>query len=163
MKHLGFHLHGTMAELMSFPYQCILPVGSNFPDDALPLVEPLACVLRALFRVKDQLAKLSSDSAKSSHSTNPFTVYGAGPMGCLAARAVKRFWPDIRVKMMEPIKERCIVVQRSGIADDVVQGISRGEENHISFVASSKLQASLEAIAATQYGGTVILFAGINQ
>jgi threonine dehydrogenase-like Zn-dependent dehydrogenase len=162
MKHLGFHLDGSMAELMCFPYQCILPVGPDFPDDALPLVEPLACVLRALFRIKEQLSNLANSSAQYQHSANPFTIYGGGPMGCLTARAVQRFWPDIEVRIVEPLKARCEAVRRSGIADLVIENIREGEENHISFVASSKLQAALGALASTWNGGTVVLFSGIN-
>lgn len=162
MLHLGFHLNGSMAELMSFPYQCILPVGASFPDDALPLVEPLACVLRALFRIKETIFRWSSGAIRSSPSTHPFTIYGSGPMGCLAARAVKRFWPNMTVRMIEPIDERRLMVDQSKIADTIVRESIRGEENYISFVASSRLQASLDAIATTRHGGTVVLFSGIN-
>ncbi|MBV7327394.1 alcohol dehydrogenase catalytic domain-containing protein [Chloroflexi bacterium TSY] len=162
MQHLGFHLNGTLAELMNFPYQCVFPVGSTFPDNALPLVEPLACVLRPLFRIKEQLARLSGDDAVIRNGFNVFTIYGAGPMGCLAARAIKRFWPDVQVKMVEPLKERRIVAQQNEIADHVVEQLFEGEENSVSFVASSALKASVAAVAAARPGGLVILFSGIN-
>lgn len=162
MKHLGFGLNGNMAELMCFPYQCILPVSPDFPDDALPLVEPLACVLRAMFRIKDRLSELSSASASSNSSVIPFTIFGAGPMGCLTARAVKRFWPDIRVTMIDPIPERCLSVKQSKIADEIFQAMPKGVKSIIGFVACSNLQASVDAIATTRDGGTVVLFSGIN-
>jgi threonine dehydrogenase-like Zn-dependent dehydrogenase len=162
MKHLGFELNGNMAQVMSFPYQCILPVSPDFPDDALPLVEPLACVLRAMFRIKDRLSQLTSGSASSHGVVLPFTIFGAGPMGCLAARAVKRFWPDIRVTMIDPVNERCGSVRQNEIADDIFQAMPEGAETAISFIACSKLQASIDAIASTCDGGTVVLFSGIN-
>ena len=152
MKHLGFHLNGSLVQLMSYPFQCILPVGEDFPDDALPLVEPLACVLRALFRIKNKMRWLAG----------LFTVYGAGPMGCLAALAAKRFWPKIRVRIVEPIELRRKVVQGLKIADEVVERTKQVNKNHISFIASSKLQASFDAIDATIKGGVIVLFSGIN-
>ena len=163
MRHLGFDLHGSMVELMSFPYQCILPVGGEFPDDALTLVEPLACILRALFHVKDALAELSEGAERFEKDENPFTIYGAGPIGCLAARAVMRFWPSVPVKMVEPRDERRRLVRQSGIAETVVNRLQDAEKNHIGFVASSMFRASLDAMEAARNGGTVVLFSGINK
>ncbi|MBI3357198.1 MAG: alcohol dehydrogenase catalytic domain-containing protein [Nitrospirae bacterium] len=121
MKHLGFHEHGVLAELMSFPYQCILPMDSNFPDDALPLVD----------------------------------------MGCLAALAVRRFWPLVEIWGVEPILERREVVQGLGIVDRALSDMGSSKTG-VSFVASSDLEANVAAIAATESDGTVVLFAGIN-
>lgn len=162
MKHLGFHLNGSMAQLMSFPYQCILPIPSSFPDDALTLVEPLACILRALFRIKDRLAILSDRTTTSDFSPHTVAIYGAGPMGCLAARAFKRFWPSVGVKMVEPLEARRLVVHECDIADDIVPEASKNEQYFISFVASSELKASMDAIEGTLHGGTIVLFSGIN-
>ena len=162
MRHLGFDLHGSMGELMSFPFQCILPVDDTFPEDALTLVEPLACILRALFHVKDDLATLSSGLKKSQRNINPFTIYGAGPIGCLVARAVKRFWPRIPVMMVEPNPFRRRLVEESNMADVVVDKIPDGEKNHVGFVAASKFQASRDAIQTAVNTGTVMLFSGIN-
>ncbi len=162
MRHLGFDLHGSMVELMSFPFQCILPVDDAFPDDALTLVEPLACILRALFHLKNDLAALSSGKKRKQKNINPFTIYGAGPIGCLVARAVGRFWPNVPVKMVEPNASRRRLVQESEMADVVVEKIPAGEKNHVGFVASSKFQASRDAIQAAVNAGTVMLFSGIN-
>jgi threonine dehydrogenase-like Zn-dependent dehydrogenase len=163
MRHLGFDLHGSMVELMSFPYQCILPVGGEFPDDALTLVEPLACILRALFHVKDALAELSRGVKSSEGGVNPFIIYGAGPIGCLTARAVMRFWPNVPIKMVEPRDERRRLVRQSGIAETVVNRLKDTEKNHIGFVASSMFRASLDAMEVARHGGTVVLFSGINK
>ena len=162
MKHIGFHLNGVLAELMSFPYQSVFKVGPDFPEDALPLVEPLACALHAIFRIINQVTNLTNSAATLPSSVNPFVIYGTGPMGCLVARLIKRFWPSIKVKMIEPNKVRRLMVRQNNIADDVVASLPEYEENRISLVASSSFKAALDAISAVQHGGTVILFSGIN-
>jgi len=48
------------------------------------------------------------------------------------------------------------------MADVVVEKIPAGEKNHVGFVASSKFQASRDAIQAAVNAGTVMLFSGIN-
>lgn len=161
MDHLGFHLHGSMVELMSFPYQCILPVPPSFPDDALTLVEPLACVLRAMFRTKEQFAELAREGG-GEPGANGFTTYGIGPIGCLAVLAVQRFWPNVKIKAVDPDPGRREQAKKAGILDDVVEELPKGEVNHISFVASSKAAAYRHAVKSASFGGTVILFSGIN-
>ena len=157
MTHLGFDLNGSMAELMGFPYQCILPVEARFPTDALTLVEPLACVLRALFRIQDRFTKISGNA-----EVPAFIVFGGGPIGCLAARAVKRFWPDMAVTVVEPNSIRRRLLERLRLADRLFDRFPESEKGAIGFVASSKLQASLDAAASIRAGGTVVVFSGIN-
>jgi threonine dehydrogenase-like Zn-dependent dehydrogenase len=155
MKHLGFHLNGSLADLMAFPYQCVLPVRDDFPDDALPLIEPLACVFRALFRIRHAL----DVCARGNHS---LTIFGAGPMGCLAALAARRKWKEIHIRMIEPNPIRHKVVLDGNFADLVVNRVSPHQQSVISFVACSNFEASVDAIENTEYGGTVMLFSGIN-
>ena len=159
MLHLGFHLHGSLADLMSFPSQAILAVPDDFPDDALPLVEPLSCVLRALFRIKDELAAAAHEPDDTTHA---LTIFGCGPMGCLTARAVKRLWPTLNVRMVDPDASRRKLATDLGIADVVEASAHNGKSSRISFVASSALQATRDAIALTTPDGAVLLFSGIN-
>ncbi|HYI11290.1 MAG TPA: alcohol dehydrogenase catalytic domain-containing protein [Thermoanaerobaculia bacterium] len=161
MEHLGFHLHGSMANLMAFPYQCVLPAGPDFPDDALPLVEPLACVLRALFRIRIELRRLEDAPAGSALPKGAFTIYGAGPMGMLTALAVRRNWKTLPIRIVEPNASRRAIVERwPGF--EVVEKLPPGCSNAVTFVASSNFQAAMDAIRATDYGGTLLLFSGIN-
>ena len=159
MKHIGFHENGILAQLMNFSLQSVLQVPQSFPDKALPLVEPLACVIRALFHIKEHLTKLQHDTVNLG-TDDYFTIYGAGPMGSLAALAVKRFWPGVKVKMADPIEARRLLVSDNGIADKAVPGVT--QQHRISFVASSNLQADIDAVSNTEYGGVVLLFSGIN-
>jgi threonine dehydrogenase-like Zn-dependent dehydrogenase len=158
MKHLGFDLNGNLADLMAFPYQCVLPVGADFPDDALPLVEPLACVFRALFRIRRSLSKMSDNPRKGY-----LTIFGAGPMGCLAALAARRKWNDIGIRMIEPNCIRREVVLSRGIANEVLNRPQPHQQSAVSFVASSRFQSCVDAIESTEYGGAVMLFSGINK
>jgi threonine dehydrogenase-like Zn-dependent dehydrogenase len=160
MRHLGFHLNGNLADLMAFPYQCVLPVGDDFPDDALPLVEPLACVLRALFRIRHSLNRIADISA--GHRKEFLTIFGAGPMGCLAALAARRKWSEINIRMIEPNATRHRVVFERGFANEVLERVEPDQQSAVSFVASSKFEASVDAVEDTEYGGTVMLFSGIN-
>jgi len=86
MRHVGFHVNGVFADLMSFPRTCLLRVDDDFPDDALPLVEPLACVLRSLTHLHDALTRLAEEEGGT------LSLFGAGPMGCLTAATVRRIW-----------------------------------------------------------------------
>src|SRR5262249_51748899 len=106
MKHLGFHLNGCLADLMAFPYQCVLPVGADFPDDAMPLIEPLSCVLRALFRIRLAIRRLDAQSEGGGEPKPCFTIFGAGPMGSLVALALRRNWKHIRIRMIDPSEIR---------------------------------------------------------
>ena len=162
MRHLGFHLNGNMADLMAFPYQCVLPVGIGFPEDALPLVEPLACVLRALFRIRLSLRRLADTAEEAGSLPNFLTIFGSGPMGCLVALAVRRSWPSLRIRMIEPNTARRQIVASRKLADQVLESVPHGERSSISFVACSNFQASIDAIETTEFGGTVMLFSGIN-
>ncbi len=152
MKHLGFHSNGNMVQMMNYFYQSIFRVDENFPSDALTLVEPLACVLRALFRLKTTVPKLEGT----------FGIFGAGPMGCLAAMAVKHLWPKMKVRMIEPLDARREVVRKLRIADELVASSEEVAEQFISFIATSKLKAAEEALLKTQNGGIILLFSGIN-
>ena len=59
---------------MSYPFQCVLPVDDEFPDSALPLVEPLACLLRGLHRLQAWSGAPESNSALGGGGCE-FTVY----------------------------------------------------------------------------------------
>ncbi|WP_300450033.1 alcohol dehydrogenase catalytic domain-containing protein [Accumulibacter sp.] len=155
MEHLGFHLHGNLATLMAFPYQCVLPVGADFPDDALPLVEPLACVLRALFRLRLGLRLLPPGD-------RTMTIFGGGPMGYLTALAVKRNWPTVGLTIVEPSASRRSVIDNLQDGFDVVEKMPRGRRSSITFVAASAYSATVAALDATDFGGTALLFSGIN-
>jgi len=157
MRHLGFHVNGVFAELMAFPRSCLLKVEADFPDDALPLVEPLACVLRALDRIQDDLARLAF-----SNPTDQVTLFGAGPMGCLIGKALVRHRPGIRICQVDPNPiRRCIA---AGILPEVevVAELPLSCVGSLAFVVTSAYTAACSAEASTQDGGTILLFAGIN-
>lgn len=161
LLHLGLHLHGTLTELGAYPRQCVFPVPDDFPDEALPLVEPLACVLRGISRIEYRLVEFRN--LNTDFTGNQFVIFGGGPIGCLAALAVKRLVPSIIIKIVEPLEERQIVIQDLKIADLVLSQIPTGEYNQVSFVACSEFQASIDAISKAASGGSVLLFSGINQ
>lgn len=64
--------------------------------------------------------------------------------------------------MVEPNSTRRDVVVNGKFADEVLETLPAGQQSAISFVASSNLQACIDAIESTEFGGTVMLFSGIN-
>jgi hypothetical protein len=83
-------------------------------------------------------------------------------MGSLIALAVRLFYPELRIRIVEPHAVRRRVLEQMGFAHEVVGTPRGGDLADVSFVASSPAAASARAIAGTRPGGTVVLFAGIN-
>ena len=75
---------------------------------------------------------------------------------------MRRFYPELRIRVVEPHVVRRRVLEQMGFADEVVGTTRNGDLADVSFVASSPATASALAIAGTRPGGTVVLFAGIN-
>ncbi|HCU04791.1 MAG TPA: hypothetical protein DIC51_00480 [Coxiellaceae bacterium] len=161
MKHLGFHIHGSLGEIIHFPRQCIWPISQDFDDDDLPLVEPLACIMRAIFKFKP-LFKERLQNNLNYLSANPFVIYGCGPIGCLAAALVKRFWPNTFVKMIDINHHRATIVKALHIADEVLLEKKSKQKHSLSFVATSSFDAYSDAIENTIHEGTLIAFSGVN-
>jgi len=158
LKHLGFHFHGLFTELGVFPAGIVYPVGNTFPHHCFPLVEPTACSIRGVSLASPVLSRLAAQ-----RSGAYVFLHGGGPMGCLLCRVLRRVYPNLYLCIIEPHPRRRRAVRRLGIADRVVQQVPDGSVCDISFIASSNLAASRCAIQTTKLGGTVILFAGINE
>ena len=156
LQHLGFHMDGTYASHCYFPSGMLAVVGAEFPDDSLPLVEPLACVLHSLQRshVIDRLKCLRPSAI--------VTVFGAGPMGSLIACSIRHFYPESKVQMVEPNPIRRSIVEALGICDHVLEQPCLCGPSDLTFVATSTVAACQEAIEATSHDGTVVLFSGLN-
>lgn len=155
MEHAGLDFHGVFTTYGTYPVETLYPLGRAFSHDALPLIEPLSCVLRAMSRVP---------ALRRARAGRPLTVCvrGAGPQGCLLALATRRYLGPCTVWMVEPNPIRRNVVTMLGIGDHVVDRLPDGVQPELSFVATSSLAAYQAGIAATAPGGVVICYAGIN-
>jgi 2-desacetyl-2-hydroxyethyl bacteriochlorophyllide A dehydrogenase len=75
LRAIGVTQNGAFAEYVAAPEGNVFPIG-DISYRAAALIEPLACVVWGLKQVQVQ----SGDSV---------LIFGAGPMGCLLAQAVK--------------------------------------------------------------------------
>ncbi|MDR3428848.1 alcohol dehydrogenase catalytic domain-containing protein, partial [Silvimonas sp.] len=157
LRHMGFHINGNMATLMAFPEQCVMAVPDSLPEDLLPLVEPLACVTRGLFHAREALSALNSRHA---YYNNPFTIYGCGPIGCLAAMACRHFFGNINIQIIDPSEERIRSAQHLQIANSYASAPAIGHE--VAFIANSFFASIEAALSKTNDEGTIVLFSGIN-
>lgn len=89
LSHIGFHLDGCFAEFVLLPRQTVRALDDGFLDDAMPMIEPLACVVRALGKLRPQLDDLNNRYKLNDANVTPFTIYGSGPMGCIIATTAK--------------------------------------------------------------------------
>ncbi len=155
LKHLGFHLDGCLAEYTALPRQCLFPLPDDFEEDAMPLVEPLACVLRALFKLSAPLTKLNKQKTDTL-----FVIYGAGPIGALFSLSLKKYWPHIKTCLVDISAKRLAIARTLDIADDYQ--MSPPSNHAIGVVANSYFTSYLQAFNATANNGYLILFSGIN-
>lgn len=158
LQHLGFHIDGVLSNYGYFHKKCVYPVCSEFPEDALPLIEPLACILHGITKIKSELDVLNAEHKKSE---NKLVIYGAGPIGCLTALYVKHKWPQLTIDIIDPLQTRRYIAQE--ITHSTVSSCYSGEEKPaISFIANSFFETVQYALNNTSPQGVVVLFSGIN-
>jgi 2-desacetyl-2-hydroxyethyl bacteriochlorophyllide A dehydrogenase len=102
---IGVTRAGAFAQYVTAPEGNVFPIGS-MSFAAAALVEPLACVVWGLKRVQVQ----PGDSA---------LVFGAGPMGCLVAQAL-RHAGAAQVVIADPVQYRLGIAQQIGIPNTVL-------------------------------------------
>lgn len=89
MRIVGFHRDGGFAERVAVPRRSLLPVPPGLPGAVACLAEPLACALNGL------------DQARVGRG-NRLLVYGAGPVGLLAALAARHRGAEPSVREIRP-------------------------------------------------------------
>jgi len=164
LKLMGFDYHGCLRQMAALRPTSILPVTSALHDDALPLVEPLACCMHALFRVKDYMSHLPRLSGMEDPTLHPVSIYGAGPIGMLVAYAVRRFWPTVSVLLIDPQRQRRQHVERldrSGLK--AMHSMPDGHRSSLTIVTANSLEAYQSATKTIETGGIVIVYAGLNR
>ena len=109
---IGVTRDGAFAEYVTAPEGNTFPIG-DMSFAAAALVEPLACVVWGLKRVQVQ----PGDSA---------LVFGAGPMGCLVAQALKHAGAA-RVVITDTVPYRLEIAASLGINDVVLADGTQAE------------------------------------
>jgi D-arabinitol dehydrogenase (NADP+) len=105
LRAIGVTQDGAFAEYVLAPEGNVFAIG-DLSYSAAALVEPLACVVWGLKRVAVQ----PGDSA---------LIFGAGPMGCLVAQAVKQAGAA-RVVVTDVVPWRLELAQQLGATETVV-------------------------------------------
>ena len=148
MKILGFHKDGGLAEYVVAPKSSLLPVPDNLPGDVACLAEPLSCTINAL-----EMANVSAGEK--------VLIYGAGPVGLMAALAVKAqgaypFITDInnaRLTMTENFQNK------AGIAGAVK---ASGPDFDVVINAAPSLDTFVKGIDNLISGGCFCIFSGFT-
>ena len=162
MTHGGKDFHGSFAQLVPVSRDRVVPVGRNFATDALPLVQPLASVLHAIFRIKERLSSFQQQSGTEDALNHPVTVYGMGPMGCLVTLALQRFWPTLPVVCIEPNDIRRKYAHTLSIGKQIEAAMPDAHRSRISIVTSSSLDAYREACNCIFGSGVVLAFSELD-
>lgn len=154
LKHAGCDYNGGFSKYGIFPANTLYHVDGMFADALLPLVEPLSCILLGIMRIAKSLRELAQKT------TPHAAVFGGGPMGVLLALALKRFYPQVYITIIEPHPVRRNALRRMGMGDSLLEGAEGMAD--VSLVATSAVSGTADAIAHTVPEGTVLLFAGLN-
>lgn len=146
---VGVTRDGAFAGWLSVPERVVVPIGDlSFAEGAL--VEPLACVVWGLERIRVRVG----DQA---------LVFGAGPMGCLLAQAVKAAGAS-RVAMVDVAPARLALARSLGadltVTPDELDRLREFAPLGFELVAEATgVPAVLEsAIDFARPGGTVWVF-----
>ncbi len=105
LRAVGVTQSGAFAEYVVAPEGNLFSIG-EIPFAQAALIEPLACVVWGIKRVEVQ----PGDTA---------LVFGAGPMGCLVAQALKQAGA-VRVVVSDVVRSRLDLAARLGATDTVL-------------------------------------------
>lgn len=99
---VGITRSGAFAEYVTMPVRAVYPIPDSIADIAAAFIEPLACVVYALGRIRVRAG-------------DDVLLYGAGPMGLLLTQALHRVGAA-RVTVVEPNASRAALAMRLGAA-----------------------------------------------
>lgn len=126
---VGISMPGLMQESAILPAHAVLPVPPALPTESAVLIEPLACVMHGL-------AKLRTRNL-------PATVLGGGPIGALAALLLHE--QGRHVTLVEPAARRAAALHDHLGMD--VQPVVTGERTSLVVDAvGNQLQAALSSL-----------------
>lgn len=148
-RNKDFVQGGAFCELVGIPSSYVSTGVFRLPeaDDVYTLVEPLACVLNGVGRLR----------IRPSSRT---LVVGAGPMGALFALLFKV--RDLPVTVVEPGSHRREAVASWGIDSREPGSVDPGEYDNI-VIAVNRKDLVEDYVKAVADCGTVLMFAGLGK
>lgn len=104
LKVLGVHVDGGIAEFFTHPADMLVQVPADMPWELVPLAEPLTIALHGLHRLQ---------LSKGEH----IAIFGAGPIGLLAAMGALRY--GAVPIMVDLVPERLAMARELGVAHTI--------------------------------------------
>jgi threonine dehydrogenase-like Zn-dependent dehydrogenase len=145
MRITGFHEDGGFAEYVRAPESSLLAVPENLPGEIAALAEPLACAVNAVA----QLGVADGESV---------LIFGAGPVGLLAAVAVRArgarpFIHEIHPERRRQTRPFCRMIEAPARPEVGVDAAIN---------AAPSTAAFTEGLSALKSGGRFCLFSGLT-
>jgi 2-desacetyl-2-hydroxyethyl bacteriochlorophyllide A dehydrogenase len=146
---VGVTRAGAFAEYVALPARAVYPVPDSIDDAAAAFIEPLACVVYALGRIRVRAG-------------DDVLIFGGGPMGLLLTQALRRVG-GARLTLVEPNAQRAELARRVG-ADAVLTPAEASElprdpgKFHVVVDATGLPRVIERALDPLRPGGTYLQF-----
>jgi 2-desacetyl-2-hydroxyethyl bacteriochlorophyllide A dehydrogenase len=146
---VGVTRAGAFAEYVALPARAVYPVPDSIDDIAAAFIEPLACVVYALGRIRVRAG-------------DDVLIFGGGPMGLLLTQALRRVG-GARLTLVEPNAQRAELARRVG-ADVVLTPVEASElpqdpgKFHVVVDATGLPRVIKRALDPLRPGGTYLQF-----
>lgn len=151
LQVLGVHVDGGMAEYVVHPADMLVKVPDDMPWELVPLAEPLTIALHGIHRGGLQAGE-------------HIAIFGAGPIGLLAAMCAKVYGAVPIV--IDPVQERLDIAQSLGVAhvlppdESLPQAVAQLTNRRMAEVvmeASGSHGGILASLDIAAYAGRVVL------
>lgn len=152
--YYGSRRDGAFAEFVAVPVRNLLRIPEGVSLEAAALTEPAAVALHAVRRAG---ASLVGQTA---------VIFGAGPIGLLAAQWARRIGAE-RVILFDVVAEKLNMARRLGFALafdpnacdplEIVSSLTSGHGAELCIEAAGVPATLLQSIAAARAGGRVVL------
>ncbi|OGV48097.1 MAG: hypothetical protein A2X49_12860 [Lentisphaerae bacterium GWF2_52_8] len=147
MRICGFHRDGGFAEYVSVPEKSLIPAPGSMPQSLVCLAEPLACVLNAL--------------SKADIKSRETLIVGAGPLGLMAAVAVRTLGGKALLLENNPEKVHKCAAFCEAAKINMTREVPRGGFQ-VSINAASGITPLSSALGALRPRGSFIFFSGLG-
>jgi len=142
LRCLGVQTDGAMRELLLHPVTHLVRTAPSLPWEFLPLAEPLTVALNAIHRIHLK---------KDEH----ILIFGAGPIGLLAALAAKNAYGAIPI-LVDVIQERLAYAHKIGI-DYTLNSLTDPIEQRLSKITNGRMpETVMEASGANSVIAQVV-------
>lgn len=169
LKEIGSTINGGFAEYLSVPKKIfefggIVPVLENVTDEEAALVEPLACCINGINRVKD----FEFESAM---------ILGDGPIGIMQLLLLKKINSKRHITVCGKIPHRLEAALQLGadrsyqltdkeenmqVDIENIKKFAKSESPNLIFVSNNNPLSVILASKLVNKGGKIVLFSGIK-